>query len=69
MNYAQAIKKAHAYAADNPPQVDNLSMEDLHDAVEAISTLLKGSGVGAVDRLILNEERKAFRAEIARRQP
>lgn len=68
MNYAQVIKKAKAYAAANPPRVDNLTLEDLHDAIEIISLELKGPGIGAGDRLIMNEQRKVYRAEIARRK-
>lgn len=65
--YAKIIEKAKAYAAANPPRVDHLSLEDLHDAVEMISSELKYGKVGAADRLVMNEERKVYRAEIARR--
>lgn len=68
MKYAQAIAKAQKYAAANPPRVDNLTLEDLHDAVECISLDLMGSGIGAVDRLVMNEDRKVYRAEIERRR-
>jgi len=66
--YAQLIAKAKKYAAENPPSVDDLTMEDLHDAVEMITSELKHGNVGAVDRLVMNEQRKVYRAEIARRQ-
>lgn len=65
--YAQVIKKALKYAAANPPRVDHLSLEELHNEVELISSELKGFGIGAADRLVMNEERKVYRAEIARR--
>jgi hypothetical protein len=65
--YAQIIAKAKKYAAENPPSVDDLTMEDLHDALEMISSELKYGKVGAADRLIMNEQRKVYRAEIARR--
>ncbi len=65
--YAQIIKRALKYAAANPPRVDHLTVEELHWAVADISAQLKGSGIGAADRLVMNEDRKAYRAEIARR--
>lgn len=65
--YAKIIEKAKRYAEANPPRVDHLSLEDLHNEVELISSELKGFGIGAADRLIMNEERKVYRAEIARR--
>lgn len=67
MNYGKAMALALEHAAANPPRVDGLSTEDLHDAVEAISVFLKGPGVSALERLSLNEDRKVYRAEIARR--
>jgi hypothetical protein len=65
--YAKIIEKAKRYAAANPPRVDHLSLEDLHEAVGMISSELKHGNVGAADRLIMNEDRKVYRAEIARR--
>jgi hypothetical protein len=67
MKYGKAIAHVQKEAAANPPHVETLSTEDLHEAVDAISALLKGAGFGAMERLTLNEERKAYRAEIARR--
>lgn len=68
MNYAQAVKKAQKTVADDPPHVGDLPLERLNEAVADISAMLKEPGMGQFERLVLNEERKVFRAEIARRE-
>ena len=65
--YAKAITRAKQIAAANP-LVDHLTTEGLKQEVEAISAELKGPGISAIDRLVMNEDRKAYRAEIARRE-
>lgn len=65
--YPQIIKKALKYAKDNPPEVSGLSVKELNDEIAYISSTLLGYGVTAADRLVLNEFRKAYRAELANR--
>jgi hypothetical protein len=65
--YAQIIKHALKHAAANPPRVDHLTLEELHQAVADISAELQGFGISAADRLVMNEDRKVYRAEIAKR--
>lgn len=64
--YAQVMIKALKFAAANPPATDGLSAEELSARINEISEDLKGHGIGAADRLIMNEDRKVYRAALSK---
>ena len=68
MTYADVIEIALKDAAENPPPVREMSAEQLKDAIANISKALIGSGIDAYERLMMNETRKAYRAELAARE-
>lgn len=67
VTYANLIKRAMKHAKENQPPVALMSDNDLRERARQISAFLTGPGIPAGERLILNEERKAYRAETERR--
>lgn len=62
------ITKAQQIAKATPPRVSSMTSEQLETGIGAISDQLKGHGIGHMERIALNEDRKAMRSELARRQ-
>lgn len=59
--YAKIIERSLKSAAATPPTTEGMSKDDIERAIAGISAELKGSGVAADMRLVLNEDRKVYR--------
>lgn len=61
------IEYALKIAKRSRPNVSGMEMPELEKAVQDICDMLRGPGVDQMERIVLNEERKVLRAEIAGR--
>lgn len=61
------LNKAREIAAATVPDFSDMSRSALEDFIDGVTAELKGPGIPFGERLAMNEDRKAARAELARR--
>lgn len=61
------ITEAQKIAKKTMPDFSAMSSAEIEAGIAAVSKALIGFGIGPMERIVLHEERKAAREELARR--